>query len=394
MKPVFTKTILILFILLLYCCLLPGCKQEQSYTENSKPSEENETSYQITTEFAEGFKIDCYTGYKKITVFNPWQGADDMNYEYLLVRKGEKIPGGFSNHSVIRIPVERVICLSTTHVAMIDLLEKTHTIFGISGKELINNQNIRKRIINGEVVDVGYDQNLNYENIITLKPDIVMTYGINAEIAGFILKLKELRINVVMNAEYLEKSPLAKLEWIKFVGAFYDKEQEANRKFNTIVAEYDSIKNMVSEINQKPKVMIGLPWKDTWYIPGGKSFAARFIKDAGGEYIWEKLDSKIARPMGFETIYEKAKDADIWINPGDIDNLEAILSADARLAHFKPFKKRKVFNNNAIMNKFGGNDYWESGITHPQIILKDLVRIFHPGVLPDHKLVYYKSILN
>ncbi len=394
MKPVFTKTILILFILLLYCCLLPGCKQEQSYTENSKPSEENETSYQITTEFAEGFKIDCYTGYKKVTVYNPWQGADDMNYEYLLVRKGEKIPGGFSNHSVIRIPVERVICLSTTHVAMIDLLEKTHTIFGISGKELINNQNIRKRIINGEVVDVGYDQNLNYENIITLKPDIVMTYGINAEIAGFILKLKELRINVVMNAEYLEKSPLAKLEWIKFVGAFYDKEQEANRKFNTIVAEYDSIKNMVSEINQKPKVMIGLPWKDTWYIPGGKSFAARFIKDAGGEYIWEKLDSKIARPMGFETIYEKAKDADIWINPGDIDNLEAILSADARLTHFKPFKKRKVFNNNAIINKFGGNDYWESGITHPQIILKDLVRIFHPGVLPDHKLVYYKSILN
>ena len=140
--------------------------------------------------------------------------------------------------------------------------------------------------------------------------------------------------------------------------------------------------------------MIGLPWKDTWYIPGGKSFAARFIKDAGGEYIWEKLDSKIARPMGFETIYKKAKDADIWINPGDIDNLEAILTVDARLKHFKPIKNRKVFNNNDIMNKAGGNDYWESGITHPQIILKDLVRIFHPEVLPDHELVYYKNIFN
>ena len=375
-------------------CVLSGCKQEQGYTENSKPSEENESSYKVNTQFAEGFKIDCYRGFKKITVYNPWQGADDMNYEYLLVRKGEKIPGGFSNLSVIEIPVERVICLSTTHVAMIDLLEKTHTIFGISGKELINNPNIRKRIINGEVMDVGYDQNLNYENIISLKPDIVMTYGINAEIAGFILKLKELRINVVINAEYLEKSPLAKLEWIKFIGAFYGIEQEAGDVFDTIVAEYDSIKNIAFKLERKPKVMIGLPWKDTWYIPGGKSFAARFIKDAGGEYIWEKLDSKIARPMGFETIYKKAKDADIWINPGDIDNLEAILTVDARLKHFKPIKNRKVFNNNAIMNKAGGNDYWESGITHPQIILKDLVRIFHPEVLPDHELVYYKNIFN
>lgn len=389
------KTILTILIPLLFLSFVfPGCKREQSYTENSKPSEENETSYQIITKFAEGFKIDCYTGYKKVTVYNPWQGAHDMDYEYLLARKGEKIPGGFSNHSVIRIPIERVICLSTTHIAMIDLLEKTYTIFGVSGKELINNPNIRKRIINGEVMDVGYDQNLNYENIITLKPDIVMTYGINAEIAGFILKLKELGINVVINAEYLEKTPLAKLEWIKFIGAFYGIEQEAGDVFDTIVAEYDSIKNMVSKINQKPKVMIGLPWKDTWYIPGGKSFAARFIKDAGGEYIWEKLDSKIARPMGFETIYEKAKDADIWINPGDIDNPEAILTVDARLKHFKPIKNRKVFNNNAIMNKTGGNDYWESGITHPQMILKDLVRIFHPEVLPDHKLVYYKNIFN
>jgi len=393
MKSVFTKTILTILIPLLFLsCVLTGCKQ--GYTENSKPSEENETSYQINIEFAEGFKIDCYSSYKKVTVYNPWQGADDMNYEYLLVRKGEKIPGGFFNHSVIEVPVKRVICLSTTHVAMIDLLEKTHTIFGISGKELINNPNIRKRIINGEVMDVGYDQNLNYENIISLKPDIVMTYGINAEIAGFILKLKELGINVVINAEYLEKTPLAKLEWIKFIGAFYGIEQKAGDVFDTIVAEYNSIKNIAFKLERKPKVMIGLPWKDTWYIPGGKSFAARFIKDAGGEYIWEKLDSKIARPMGFETIYKKAKDADIWINPGDIDNLEAILTVDARLKHFKPIKNRKVFNNNAIMNKTGGNDYWESGITHPQIILKDLVRIFHPEVLPDHKLVYYKSILN
>lgn len=389
-KPILTILILLLFL----SFVLSGCKQEQGYTENSKPSEENETSYQINTEFAEGFKIDCYSGYKKVTVYNPWQRADDMNYEYLLVSKGEKIPGGFSNHSVIEVPVKRVICLSTTHVAMIDLLEKTHTIFGISGKELINNPNIRKRIINGEVMDVGYDQNLNYENIISLKPDIVMTYGINAEIAGFILKLKELGINVVINAEYLEKTPLAKLEWIKFIGAFYGIVQEAGDVFDTIVAEYDSIKNIAFKLERKPKVMIGLPWKDTWYIPGGKSFAARFIKDAGGEYIWEKLDSKIARPMGFETIYKKAKDADIWINPGDIDNLEAILTVDARLKHFKPIKNRKVFNNNAIMNKTGGNDYWESGITHPQIILKDLVRIFHPEVLPDHELVYYKDICN
>jgi iron complex transport system substrate-binding protein len=387
------KNILVNLILLLYLyCIPTGCRHDQSSVGDSEPSEENRTSYHVNIQFAEGFKIDCFSNYKKITVFNPWQGADNINYEYLLIKRGEKIPDGLTGYPVIETPVEKVICFSTTHIAMIDLLNKTHTILGISGKELPNNPLVRKGINDGKIKDVGYEQNLNFENIISLNPDIIMTYGINSEIAGFILKLKELGLNVVMNAEYLEKDPLAKLEWIKFVGAFYDKEQDACNMFKTIVAEYDSVKNLVSSKKRKPKVMIGLPWKDVWYIPGGKSFAARFIKDAGGEYIWKDIDSKTAQPMDFETIYQKAKDADIWINPGDSDNLEAILSVDARLEYFQPFKNSKVYNNNAIVNEFGGNDYWESGIIRPHIILKDLVRIFHPEVLPDHELVYYKNI--
>jgi len=342
--------------------------------------------------YAKGFTIEQFDDYKRITVHNPWQGAQDIVIQYYLVSEG-KVPEGVpENARVIKTPVRRIICMSTTHIGMLDFIDKLETLVGISGKMYINNPWVKDQLARDRITDIGYEQNIQYEELITLKPDLVMTYGIGSEVAGYVNKLQEVGIPVIINGDYIEQTPLAKAEWVKVVAALYEMDDAVNKKFERVVEEYRKVKMLATDVTARPKVMIGLPWKDTWYIPGGNSFAANFIRDAGGSYIWEDKHSVEAIPFNIEAVYEAAKDADIWINPGIAASLEDIVSVDERLVNFKPVRVGSVYNNNRILNEQGGNDYWESGIMNPQKILMDLIKIFHPGLLPDHQLVYYQKI--
>ena len=138
--------------------------------------------------------------------------------------------------------------------------------------------------------------------------------------------------------------------------------------------------------------MTGLPWKDSWYIPGGNSFAAAFIRDAGGDYIWSDMDSHEASPVDLESVFARSPQADIWINSGAARSMEDIRKTDSRLAEFRPYREGNVYNNTARLNPTGGNDFWEQGVMEPHIILADLIRIFHPEVLPGHELRYYEML--
>jgi cobalamin transport system substrate-binding protein len=346
----------------------------------------------VSFKYAKGFKIDKIDTYKLITVLNPWSGANNIEYQYLLIDKDEELPDYANEYTVIRTPIEKVVCLSTTHVAFIDILKKTKSIVGVSGTDFINNNEVRENIDNKLVFDVGYDSNLNYELIVGMKPDLVITYGIGGEIAGYNQRLKDLGINAVMNAEYLEDHPLGKLEWIKFIAAFYNMENEADSYFNTIEKEYNALLEIAKEVTNKPKVLIGLPYKDSWYVPGGKSFLAKMIEDAGGEYIWEENDSRESQPFNTESVFVKASKAKMWLHTGNSNSKNDILKVDERFKNFRPFNESLIYNNNLRMNQFGGNDYWETGLVQPNIVLKDMIKIFHPELLNGHQLVYYKQI--
>jgi iron complex transport system substrate-binding protein len=262
----------------------------------------------------------------------------------------------------------------------------------MSSPQFVTNQEVINALNNGEIIDIGYEKKLDFEKIVHLNPDLVLAYGINSEVTGYMKKLNELGITVVLNGEYLEKEPLAKAEWVKFIAPFYNKESVAFQKFDKMAQQYNSLKDIVSEEKSKPLVLNGLPWKGVWYVPGGESFAAQFIKDAGGSYLWGKNRSTEALPLDLETVYEKALKADCWINPGATSSIKDILRIDKRLGDLYVIQTGMIFNNNAVVNQNGGNDYWESGVTNPHLILKDLVKIFHPELLPDHKFVYYKKL--
>ncbi len=383
-KSNISKIKLVLIFILLFGCKVPDNKANKSTINKRR----NTIS---TIKYAKSFEIESFDDYKIITVKNPWQGVENIEYKYLLIDKGKVVPKNI-DAQIIRLPIERIICLSTTHVAFISELGKVDNIVGISGAKYISNLVIQKKIENNEVFDIGYESSLNYELITALKPDLVITYGVTGEIAGYNYKLQELGIKSVINAEYLESSPLGKTEWIKFIGAFLGCEELANNKFTEIEKEYNKLKQKAQNINNKPVVLSSLPWKDVWYIPGGNSFQARLIEDAGGDYLWKNNESHESIPLSIETVFSEAQNADIWINTGTADSNKQILGVDQRFENFKSLKNKQIFNNNNKLSVNGGNDYWETGIVQPHIILKDMIKIFHPELLPNYNLYYYKHL--
>jgi iron complex transport system substrate-binding protein len=195
-----------------------------------------------------------------------------------------------------------------------------------------------------------------------------------------------------MFGEYLETHPLGKLEWIKIAGLLYNRYDLAIEKFNEIASRYNTYVKLTEKLTEKPTVALGIPWKGTWYISGGDSYIARLIEDAGGNYLWSHVKSHISQPFPLEKIYQHIQYADFWINTGDANSIKEIIEVDQRFNKIKPVKESHVYNNNKQVNETGGNAYWEQGIIEPDVILADLIRIFHPEILPDKILKYYQPL--
>jgi iron complex transport system substrate-binding protein len=368
------------FFIFILIVLFSGCNTP----ENNK--------YRINTNhYAHGFQIEKAGNITELTVFNPWEKAENVSIRYYLVEKNKPVPDSLAGERIIRTPVERVICLSTTHVGFLDALEETTSVTGISGSQYVSNEEVRKRMKNGEIPDVGYGQNLNYELIVNQNPELVTVYGIGSEVTSYVQKLEELGIPVVMVAEYLEESPLGKAEWLKFFGSLFQKENEAQLFFEQIENEYHRLKKIAAEASEKPKVLVGSPYKDAWWIPGGNSYLANLIADAGGDYLGKENPSHESYVISFEHALTLADEADVWINIGTLASRDEILRADERFKNFGVFKNGRLFNNIKQLNKHGGNDFWESGTVNPHLVLSDLIAIFHPE-LTERDMVYYQKI--
>jgi iron complex transport system substrate-binding protein len=342
---------------------------------------------------AERIKIDKLSGSVTVTILNPWQGANNVNLIYHLVRRGSAIPAGMDSSTIIFVPVKKIICMSTTHVAMISALNEENTISGVSGTSYVFSEKIIKNIGKGLVEDVGYEANLNKELILKISPDLVMMYGIGSESAGYTGKIRELGVKVIFNADYLETDPLGKAEWIKLFGALYCNENLADSIYTSEFQEYNTLKSFIEQhISARPKVLLGLPYKDTWFISPGNSFISKLIGDAGGDYLWHNTESSVSMPFGIEKVYLGALTAEYWLNIGSVSSKNDIISVDQRLKDLPCYKNGNLYNNNKRVTIKGGNDFWESGAVYPHLILKDIATILHPELFNDKELVFYRKI--
>ena len=340
-------------------------------------------------QYASGFAYAQTPSGYSIKVYNPWQGANGIEYTYSLDSTISRPK--LNERAVIPFPVNRVVCLSTTHIAYIDVLNRVDAIVGVSNVNLTTNDIIHNRFSNDLLQEVGYAQALNFEVLVSLQPDVVFAYGVGAEMAGNIQKFTDLGIPLVFVADYLESDPLGKAEWVKFFSLFFDKEGIASTFFSEIEAKYNDVKNLVSEINHRPTVFFNLPWKDIWYVPGSDSYMAKLVYDAGAQYVIKHKDGTSSVPLSLESAMEYGLKANFWLNTGTANSVNDIVKSLPMAAKFSAVQQGYVYNNNKLTNTNGGNDFWESGVVNPHVVLSDLAKIFHPNLI-DQQFTYYKKL--
>jgi iron complex transport system substrate-binding protein len=374
-----------------YYVLIPVCLVFGSCRNRTLP-DQNDTLSEKKLNYARGFEIRESGNMISLCVKNPWQQAENITYNYWLGKASKPDDEAIPENRYFTVPVKKVVCLSSTFIGFIELLGREYTIRGVSGKRYVTCASLLNRIASGEVPDVGYDENLNYEKLVALQPDVVFLYGVTGSVSAVIARLDELGIRSAVIAEYLEETPLARMEWIRYIGAFYDLSEEAGICFDSVETRYNKLAMLASGQHNSPVVMLGLPWSGTWYVSGGLSYMARLIHDAGGNYLWKELPYKESQPISPEKVFERAYNADFWLNTGDANSKADILKADNRLGQIKAFREDAIYNNNNLVNKWGGNAYFEQGVVEPDIILADIIAVLYPHLLPSHQKKYYRKL--
>jgi iron complex transport system substrate-binding protein len=372
----------------LFCFLFVlslGCKSDTNSGNNATVSSDTRT----VLKYAEGFKVSLLGDAKLVEVIYPYQGASS-GYKYLLVPRGKQAPPNIEA-KIIFIPVQSIACTSTTHIPLLDYLNETHKLTGFTTTDYISSEKMRKRINDGKVTELGVDNGINLERLAVLKPDMLMGYTMNGDYGQF-KKIEELKIPVVINAEYLEKHPLGRAEWIKFMALFFDKEKEADSVFNEIEKNYLNTQAKVSHVKKRPTVFSGIMYGDAWFMPGGQNYAAKILRDAGCDYLWSNDPSNGFLQISFEAVYARAKQADLWIGTGTFTSLKDLENADDRYNRFLAFQQKQVYSGDARRGAKGGSEFLELGYLRPDIILNDLVKIAHPDLLPEYELYFHKKI--
>lgn len=338
-----------------------------------------------------GFAVAYHNNYKVITVATPWPGAESA-LEYVLVQCGTPAPEGYDATQVIAVPVQSIATMSTSYLPFLENLGVLDRLVAVDDVTYVNNPTVLAKAEAGEIAQIGYGAGVNVEQLLDLDPDIIMTYGSGAPDYDAHPVLLNAGLQAVVNAEWLETSPLGRAEWGKFIALFFNQEALATEQFAAIAQQYEALAAQAAAVTEKPTVMTDSEYQGSWYVAGGGSFTAQYLADAGAAYLWADDDSTGSLALAFEAVYDKAAAADYWINVGFLNSLAELEAADARYADFAPFQNGKVWNNNKQQNANGGNDYYESAVAHPDVVLADLISIFHPEILPDHETVYFQQL--
>ena len=356
-----------------------GCDQRSTNTGHIF----NDVTY--TPEHASGFVIDCDTeGNTLIRVTRPWQGKAPVE-QTLAIFQSEAMASEYSGQHIIG-HAERVVCMSSSYVAMLDAVGMESCVVGVSGKQYIFNSEIRS---NPAIKDIGYDSNIDYEALVALRPDVVLMYGITSEDSTVTAKLRELKIPYLYLGDYTEQSPLGKAEWVVAIGEIVGCRLHAEQIFADIVARYNAIKESI-ETSHKPKVMFNLPYQDVWYMPSDDSYIVRLVEDAGGEYIYTGNNpTGGSRGISLEEALILVNSADIWLNPSQVLSLEELRAVAPHFAGSRVVREGKVYNNNRIRTQYGGSDFWESAIVRPDVVLSDIAAILSGE---DNDLHYHHKL--
>jgi iron complex transport system substrate-binding protein len=313
---------------------------------------------------------------------------------YTIVPCDRAVPPGADADAdaVFAVPLGRLVTTSSTQLPQIEALGLTDRLIGHDRFDYVTSAPLRKRIDAGLMTAVGDGVRLNTEILLDLRPDLVFVFSIGSPELDLLGGLRDAGIPFAIDAAWVESTPLARAEWIKYTATFFDREDDAERLFGEIADRYEELVALARGVGHRPTVLTGAPFRGTWHVSGGRGFQARFIADAGGEYLWSDDDSHGSIPLDLEAVYARGLDAEVWVHPSDWRSLDDAVRADPRMADFRAFREDRIYNNDRRMNDQGGNDYWESGSLRPDRVLADFIWILHPDLLPDHEPVFHRRL--
>ncbi len=382
-------------ILLLLLFVFPVFAQDSTMTMNL--TDECVTEYDDSVdyfpdkaeiEYAEGFTVEYFDNYKVVTVV-PWVGAEETR-TYVLVQCGTDAPTDIEADAVVTVPVERIVTLSTTilpHIVAQDLVDH---LVGVDTLAFTTTQEILDNSENIAEVGSGFS-GFNLEVLVEIEPDLIMGQQFFSGDTAF-EPVTETGLTVVLNSDFADTSPLAAAEWGKYLSLFFNTEALANETFETVETEYNELVELAATAETRPTVIAATPYQGAWFMPAGDSTIAQLIADAGGDFLFSDLEGTSVN-LSLEEVLEQGASAEYWVNLNQMWlSIDEMLADDERYTEFTAFENGNVWNNNLAQNEMGGNDYFETGFTNPQLILADLIAILHPDLLPDHEFNLYRQL--
>lgn len=376
MKLIFSKYFIISLVILLFY----SCKNDKE--SNSQVAAETIKS---NIKYAKGFDIKYFKSHKKLIIKAPYLEAKET-YEFTLIKNKKN-----NTLNTIQTPISSVVVTSTTHIPFLELLQCEDRLVGFPNTDYISSKKTRAFIEMGSLKELGNEENINTELLLDLKPDIVVGFSLNSNNKMF-STIEKLGIPVLLNGDWLEETPLGRAEWIKFFGVLFDKEKEADSIFNKIEENYLKAKNTALKATIIPTIISGGLFKDIWNLPAGESFEATFLIDANTNYLWKDSKGKGSLSLNIENVFEKGKDADLWISPSFYETVEQLRKANDIYPKFKAFQNNNIFTSVNKRGKKGGVVYFELAPARPDLVLKDLIKIAHPELLTDYELTFYEQL--
>lgn len=372
----------ILFIFIV--ASLAGCKKAEKSDTTRITTAKNDIEY------ASSLAIYKYDGYSVVKVSNPWPNAN-ADFTYILKEKKGVVPDSLQKYTTIPVPLQSIVVTSTTNIPFLEMLGVEKSLVGFPHTDYISSEKTRKLIDNGSVKNVGQNEKLNMEQLIELAPEAIVTFGVDNN-NPMIDNLQKSGLKVLIQADWMEQSPLGKAEWIKLFGALFAKEKEAKTLFDGIVKNYTEAVALVATKKPEPTVLYGAMYQDQWYVPRGNSWVAQFIKDAKANYLWKDLEGTGSQAYSFENILEKGKNAEFWITAGTYKTVSELGNINPHYSQFDAFAKKNVYTFEERTGATGGTIYYELAPSRPDLVLKDYIKIFHPELLPNYTFTFAQKL--
>lgn len=287
--------------------------------------------------------------------------------------------------------ISRCIITTCSASAYLDAIGKFNCIVGVSSPEYFFNSKIEKGISNHTIENIGNDGTLNFEKIISLKPDLIITTH-NPNYERILNQLAKHGIKIIYIEEYMELHPLGKTEYIKLFGTLFGKMEKADSIYLSVKKNYIKLKKKALSTKEQPTIFTNIMYGDAWYMAGGKSFVSTLFKDAGGDYLWKNNSNTGTVILNFEEVFSKAKHADYWIGASNFNSKNELINSSYQYTEFDAYKKDQIYAMNKRENKTKANDYFESGNIFADRTLSDIIKILHPELLPDYELTYLRKL--